>query len=214
MTPEIVSVQQMAAHVRRLARHHAITIGPVAHRCTCGTCPFNPEGGEALTESREVNIPPVTTAARYAVALHEIGHIVVDDEGRGYGPDEPSLAFLDKYNAAVTADYVRALGNERDAWDWAEAHALTWTPEMAAKRTDGLASYQEGLDEASDLPNPFGLLKMSVSNLAVARAFARQRIREVGAQVAREEGLDGGAWQRVLEREWAAFDARPVAEAA
>jgi hypothetical protein len=57
-------------------------------------------------KSRRVRIEPVRGASTYAIALHEIGHVVGPQRGRR----------LDK---------------ESQAWRWAEANAIEWTGGMA-----------------------------------------------------------------------------------
>lgn len=76
-------------------------------------------GGRAYRRSRRIKIRPVKTAITYAVALHEIGHIL--------GPRQ-------------TGKNTR-LDKEVGAWEWAEKHAMEWTPAMAEKRAKCLQSY-------------------------------------------------------------------------
>ncbi len=71
----------------------------------------------AWRRSRKVSIRPVKTAITYAVALHEIGHIL----GKN-----PRLR----------------LDQELAAWAWAKSTALFWTPVMEAKMNKCLASYE------------------------------------------------------------------------
>lgn len=52
---------------------------------------------------------PITNAVWYAIALHELGH------------------HLSPYQSWLAPRYRL----EKDAWQWAAAHALQWTPEMA-----------------------------------------------------------------------------------
>jgi hypothetical protein len=74
----------------------------------------------AWASSRKVqNILPVNSEVSYATALHEIGHIL--------GGDQQSR-FL--------------VVQERGAWDWAQQHALTWTPAMKEERRRRMAEYE------------------------------------------------------------------------
>ncbi len=73
-------------------------------------------GGRAYRRSRRIKIRPVKTAITYAVALHEIGHILGIQRG----------SRLDK---------------EVQAWDWARAHALGWTDAMTATMAKCLRSH-------------------------------------------------------------------------
>ena len=62
----------------------------------------------ALSGGEEIVIPPIRSAITYAVALHEIGHVM--------GRHQLSRSRI-----------VR----ERWAWAWARRHAIVWTPAMA-----------------------------------------------------------------------------------
>lgn len=83
-------------------------------------------GGRAYRRKRLIKIRPVKTAITYAVALHEIGHIL--------GPRQNGTR-LDK---------------EVGAWEWAQANAIEWTEAMSSKRASCLQSY---LDKAARSPH-------------------------------------------------------------
>lgn len=72
--------------------------------------------GHAIVPTRSVKIPPVESYVAYAIALHEIGHVVG----------------------------AQGLGHEREqlAWEWAIGHALTWTDEMQGHKDRSLAGYR------------------------------------------------------------------------
>jgi hypothetical protein len=70
----------------------------------------------AIREFEEIDIAPIRSEISYAVALHEIGHIV--------GRHQLSR------NSMV---------RERWAWRWAQRNALTWTPTMERVRRKSLA---------------------------------------------------------------------------
>jgi hypothetical protein len=74
-------------------------------------------GGRAYRRQRRIKIRPVKTSITYAVALHEIGHIL--------GPRQNGTR-LDK---------------EVGAWEWAQANAFEWTDSMTAKMQSCLRSY-------------------------------------------------------------------------
>jgi hypothetical protein len=90
----IVTVDMMRADVEELAKDNRIEV--VYH---------SGYRARAWRKSRKVRIATVKSDITYAVALHEIGHIL----GR-----HPSLR-IDK---------------EVAAWEWAKTNALTWTPAM------------------------------------------------------------------------------------
>ena len=97
--------KQMAAHIDELTAEHGITVGD------------HSRGGRAWRKSKRINIRPVKTAITYAVALHEIGHVV--------GPKQSG----------------RRLERELAAWQWARQNAKAWSPAMTAKAAKGLNSY-------------------------------------------------------------------------
>jgi hypothetical protein len=94
-----------AAHIARICKIESIDVEG------------HSTGGRAYRRSRRIKIKTVKTAITYAVALHEIGHIL--------GPRQSGTR-LDK---------------EVGAWEWAERNALEWTPAMSAKRAKCLQSY-------------------------------------------------------------------------
>lgn len=94
-----------ARHVESLASLHAVSIE------------FK-EGyrGRAWRKHRRIKISPVKTAVTYAIALHEMGHVVGKQSGKR----------IDK---------------EVQAWEWAEANALKWTETMIVKSARCVAWY-------------------------------------------------------------------------
>lgn len=100
-----VTVAEMAAHVAQLCETHGIVVE--AHS----------RGGRAFRRERRMKIRPVKSAASYAVALHEVGHIL----GRRQSQTR--------------------LCSEAGAWMWAREHALVWLPVMEQKQRASLASY-------------------------------------------------------------------------
>lgn len=94
-----------AAHIARICKIEGISIES------------HSTGGRAYRKRRLIKIRPVKTAITYAVALHEIGHILGARQ---------SGTRMDK---------------EVGAWEWAEKNALEWTPTMSATRAKALRSY-------------------------------------------------------------------------
>lgn len=73
-------------------------------------------GGRSWRRTRRVRIQPVRGASSYAIALHEIGHVV----GRQSG---------------------RRLDKEAQAWRWAEENAVEWTDGMRLVAARCIATY-------------------------------------------------------------------------
>jgi CRISPR/Cas system-associated endonuclease Cas3-HD len=87
-------------------------------------------GGRAYRRQRRIKIRPIKSAITYAVALHEIGHIL--------GPRQNGTR-LDK---------------EVGAWEWAEANAIEWTDAMSAKRAACLRSYLKKVERSPRMRKP------------------------------------------------------------
>ncbi len=76
-----------------------------------------PGGGRAWRRSRRVRVPPIRTGISYAIALHEIGHILGENQDG------------------------RRLEKEVGAWLWARSNALSWRKPMKNAMKRRLASY-------------------------------------------------------------------------
>lgn len=72
--------------------------------------------GRAWRKSRKVRIPEVKSAITYALALHELGHVI----GRQSG---------------------RRLDQDVQAWEWARRAALEWRKPMKRYAAKCIASY-------------------------------------------------------------------------
>ncbi len=78
----------------------------------------------------------VRSDAGYAVALHEVGHLVSPGQA---GPVESDALALTLGRARMLSDCY--LGDELDAWFWARVHALCWTTAMAKQAQRCVRSY-------------------------------------------------------------------------
>lgn len=107
-----------AAHIARICKIEDIAI--TSHS----------SGGRAWRKSRRIAIRPVKTAITYAVALHEIGHIL--------GPRQSGTR-LDK---------------EVGAWEWAQANALEWTDAMEKTRSRLLQTYVRWANRSKQAKRP------------------------------------------------------------
>jgi hypothetical protein len=102
------TVDNLRDHVRDLCEDHDISV----RFCKRLDDSF------ALIEFEEVTIPEVKSDVSYAVALHEIGHI------------------LGKHQRSK-----RTLVRERWAWKWAKRAAKVWTPRMETCAERSLSWY-------------------------------------------------------------------------
>ena len=96
--------QEMAAHITRICRRAKITVSTASAR------------GRAWRKSSRIAIRPVKSDITYAIALHELGHVLGVQTGK-------------------------TLDKEVQAWQWARKHALVWTDAMTQKEQASLASY-------------------------------------------------------------------------
>jgi hypothetical protein len=109
---------RMAAHIRKVCIVESIEV--TTHS----------RGGRAWRKQRRIAIRPVKTDITYAIALHEIGHIL--------GPRQ-SGARLDK---------------EVGAWEWARANAVVWTDAMQRQMEKRLCSYLRWADRSKQAKRP------------------------------------------------------------
>jgi hypothetical protein len=104
-----VSIAAMHEHVATLIEQHEIA----AYRVD------RPTRAQSLGKfCWEIHIAPVKSAISYAVALHEIGHLL--------GRHQESR---------------KVMVRERWAWIWARQHALAWTPAMERQARESLEWY-------------------------------------------------------------------------
>ena len=96
------SVNRMRSHIETLLIEHDINLHPTAMR---------PINAWARPGKRLVALPVIKSELSYAVALHEIGHILTDQ----------------RYPSNLTREM-----------DWARQHALGWTPRMDREAINGI----------------------------------------------------------------------------
>ncbi|AJF08250.1 hypothetical protein GSUB_17345 (plasmid) [Geoalkalibacter subterraneus] len=99
------NVQEMQKHIESLCDKHRIEV------CS------HSSGGRAWRKKRRIAIRPVKSSITYAIALHEIGHILGDHQGG---------TRLDK---------------EYGAWCWAKKNAATWSHTMENAMRKRLRNY-------------------------------------------------------------------------
>jgi hypothetical protein len=97
MTPPASRWVALQEHVASICAQHDIPVQQCARLSRC----------RAWYGAEEIMIAPIKSPISYAVALHEIGHIL--------GRHQRSR---------------RVLVRERWAWEWARRNAVSWTPAM------------------------------------------------------------------------------------
>lgn len=123
-----------ATHVRELAAAFKVAL------CVMDIPPENAGAnvkphGEYLGIVKCSRIVDDTT---YAVALHEMGHVVAPLGGL---PEE-------RRHVTGAASLRVQLIEERAAWDWAEHYACDWTPAMEQVKQWALSTYETGYELA------------------------------------------------------------------
>lgn len=108
----------LAEHIERICKIEDIQIASHTH------------GGRAFRRNRLIKIRPVKSEITYAVAMHEIGHIL--------GPRQSGTR-IDK---------------EVGAWEWAIKHAHRWTPPMSRKMRSCLQSYLAKIERSPHMRKP------------------------------------------------------------
>lgn len=110
-------------HIAELCATHGISI---CDRHQIRTSGANPQ-------KRTIHIPPVRGHVTYAVALHEIGHIL-HPQGMLRDGETGALESMSSEMSETTqqaAFFDVQLIEEASAWQWAITHAKEWTPVMA-----------------------------------------------------------------------------------
>jgi antirestriction protein ArdC len=107
------AVSDLLAHVQRIAAANDIVIHFNARR---------PSEAFSLREFEEIETAPIRSNISYAVALHELGHLL--------GEHQHS---------------TRALVREKWAWRWARNNALVWTVAMERYAVGALRRVAEAL---------------------------------------------------------------------
>jgi hypothetical protein len=100
-----MNAKALAQHFEWFCREEQITVG--AHS----------SGGRANRKRRSVKVRPIKSAISYAVAMHELGHILGSRQSG------------------------TRLDQEVGAWEWAHDNAVEWTDAMEAKMQKCLRSY-------------------------------------------------------------------------
>ena len=124
----IIDAARYGAHAREVA--HAFQVRLIEDAA------LPPHGAVSFPVGRIVVCAPIIDDTTYAVALHEIGHVVAP-RGSLSGSCRPE-GFRHELRLTVV--------EEDAAWTWAHHYALEWTPLMDHVERWGRASYHEALD--------------------------------------------------------------------
>ena len=129
-----MNVDRYRSHLYKLVVEHSVEVLE-AHG-------MPPELAVSAPELRRVILPTIADDTSYAIALHEIGHIVAKN---GHG--------ISKGMSGDLSDpmYVYDLLTEEfAAWAWARAQAIDWTVGMEQTEKLAIMSYLETLRRAKE----------------------------------------------------------------
>lgn len=135
------TLDELLRHVATLCINHGVLYVPAIKMIgkpeEAGTA-RHPRTGQAA-----IVVAPFTNETDYAIALHELGHIL---HPNGSTPElmSPSMRRRARERRpACVRDMDVLLMNEESAWDWALDHALDWTPAMQQVKDICLGKYRE-----------------------------------------------------------------------
>ncbi len=120
MNSSEATADAMRAHIERLLAQHEIR-----HYWIKGTAAADAYALRDSVFGDRIGIPRVRGELTYALALHEIGHIL------GAHQNSPDV-----------------MTREREAWRWARDNAIKWTPKMEHYAARLLLSYERWEQEA------------------------------------------------------------------
>lgn len=135
-----VSVRELAEHVEQLAYAFNVKLDVRQD--------MDPHKGTSMMftifdiKVQGVIIAPVVNGSSYAIAVHELGHCI---SPLGMISVYLQQEFSGPYPLTLRAAQ-RSLTQELAAWEWAEHHALIWTPAMEKTKVFGLSTYHTALD--------------------------------------------------------------------
>jgi hypothetical protein len=118
------------AHARELAAAFNVRL--------IETAQLQPDEAMAILHLRVALVSPIIDETTYAVALHELGHLI---------------APTGVVRHVTTGDRGNLQRIEEDAaWKWAKHYALDWTPVMEALATWAEGTYQRAAPAAPPVP--------------------------------------------------------------
>lgn len=132
---------RFAQHVRDLAAAFKVKVLCVAEMPPENAIGFQVSLGPARVDAILIGL--VVDETTYAVALHELGHIL-HPMGRVHH-SEGSRAMREHGTVDTARDARLQYDAECAAWEWAKRYALEWTDPMRRTRRIGLSSYENKL---------------------------------------------------------------------
>lgn len=134
-----MKIEDLAEHVRTIG--YAFKIEVKERECSyedshaTESFEVNPKTGKAMFDrslGRELHVRYISSEFGYAVAMHELGHLL-HPTGLVHVRDERNL------------NYALIMLEEESAYEWAHANSPIWTPEMQRAEELGMNTYREGM---------------------------------------------------------------------
>jgi len=134
----MTNIEAMAQHVTDLCKAFNIVA-----EVRPDMKPEQASSGHLLGTVPYVKIPPVVDDTSYAVALHEIGHMLAPLGS--FRHTEITQKFLQRHPAELARLKRLRLDEEYAAWEWAKHHALDWTTGMEQVYRYAIGTYESGI---------------------------------------------------------------------
>lgn len=141
MTPtQLMTKTKRARHIIELATAFSIRIVLIEKAVNSGAGFAPADWHLPLDDQRKlIAIAPVTSEATYAIALHELGHLLAP-LGQ-VTMSQASLQMRLTHKPTTRRDVKLQLQEEDAAWEWAQHYALEWTPRMEAIHRNSFDHY-------------------------------------------------------------------------
>ena len=125
--------RQLKDHINQLIRHHGLNVKWVVRGSAM-------HSSFAYVDDRLIEIKPVKSARTYAIALHEIGHIVCPQDSNDF-----------------KAEII--------AWQWARQNAISWVATMEHTLRTAVDTYlDQHLAKGGKIPNGWYQFYLNFSN--------------------------------------------------
>ena len=131
-------MQALHHHVKTLVHQYNVTLCGIASAGPAYAQRYGPKRRAREGCVGAIALPdwPVRSDVSYAVALHELGHVLSPTQRQHQASDSLAVRLGDR---RMFSDAY--LLNELDAWHWARGHALHWTKTMGKEEHRCLRTY-------------------------------------------------------------------------
>ena len=135
-----LTTTNLARHVVQLADAFSIHIHIIEKAVDAGAGHVSTDRHLPLDDQRKVIMcAPVTCEITYAIALHEMGHLLAPLGQVTLSQASMQMRFTQE--PTTLRDVKLQLQEEEAAWEWARYYALEWTPRMLAIQRASFGKY-------------------------------------------------------------------------